>query len=278
MFGLVARRSVVIAAVMVLPGLALGEEADKPEKNSADLSQALVSDIEMFGIRSDGTRYQIAQPHLLMKIYAPARGRNLDRLQTGALWAWGEGRPIALTEVWRWQNDQLWGHTLISTTPGYVTATAGSQTWKPEQPGLRFTEMPLAATPGDTVSERTEQLLQLASRFTGYEIVNRKIVELTMLPKPIYRYSEAGINGALFALAQGENPEAFLFLEAVSDPVGPSYWRYAWARGTSSLVTVELDGNELLQIPGTLNDLGKPSEPFWVYFRSTAEEEATFSE
>ncbi|HUG71450.1 MAG TPA: hypothetical protein VMM76_27140 [Pirellulaceae bacterium] len=264
--------SVVVAVSMLLSlNPAYGDDRDGPEKDTDEVTQQFVDGITMLGIREDGTRYRVKQPHLLMKFYDPQRGRNLDRTQTGALWAWGDGRPIALTEVWRWGKDTTWGHTLISTTPGYVTASVDEMTWGPEQPGLHFTEMQNAATPASTFRERTGQMSQLAERFTGYEMVRRKVVDLSVLPEPLYRYEEEGIDGAIFALAQCENPTAILFLEAVSDPIRPDYWRYAWAKGTSSPVTVEQDGDELLHIPGSLNDLGSASESFWVFFRSNAD-------
>ncbi len=269
MIGLTSRCIVVVAIATLLSlSPASGENQNKPDQDAAELTQPFVDDITLLGIRDDGTRDRVEQPRLLMKIYAPVRGGNFDRTQTGTLWAWGEGRPIALTEIWRWNSDETWGHTLISTTPGHVTASVDKLTWKPEQSGLRFAELQQATTPAETFSERTDQMLQLAQRFTGYEIVKGKVVDLKMLPDPLHRYEEEGIDGAIFTLAQGENPEAFLFLEAVSDPVGPSHWRYAWAKGTSSAVTVKLDEDELLQIPGSLNDLGSASEPFWVVFRS----------
>lgn len=249
------------------PEAASDKEPRAAEQDVQELTQPLVDDITLFGIREDGTRYSVERPRLLMKIYAPDRGRHFDRTQTGAVWAWGEGRPVALTEFWRWERDQAWGHTLISTTPGLVTATVDKMTWKPEQPGLKFTELPFAPTPAENESGRNEQMSQIVQRFSGFEIVKRRVVDLAMLPEPLHRYTEDGIDGALFALAQGENPEAFLFLEAVSDPVGLSHWRYAWAKGSSSPVTVELDEQELLQIPGSLNDQGSASQPFWVFFR-----------
>ena len=272
MTGLLNRCFVVVAVSMLLSlSSAYGDDQDEPEKDADELTQQFVDDITMLGIREDGTRYRVEQSHLLMKVYDPERGRNLDRTQTGALWAWGDGRPIALTEVWRWSKDRTWGHTIISTTPGYVTASVDKMTWEPEQPGLHFTEIQNAATPAKTFPERTSQLRQLAGRFTGYEMVRRKVVSLSMLPEPLYCYKEEGIDGAIFTLAHNENPEAILFLEAVSDPIRPDYWRYAWAKGTSSPVTVELDGDELLHIPGSLNDRGSASEPFWVFFRSNAD-------
>jgi hypothetical protein len=256
--------------MLLLLSPAYGDDQDGPAKNADEPTQQLVDDITMLAIREDGTRYRVEQPHLLMKIYDPERSRKLDGTQTGALWAWGDGRPIALTEVWRWSKGRTWGHTIVSTTPGYVTASVDQLTWEPEQPGLHFTEIQDAATPAETSPERTSQQRQLAERFTGYEMVRRKVVSLSMFPEPLYRYKEEGIDGAIFALAHNENPEAFLFLEAVSDPIRPDYWRYAWAKGTSSPVTVELDGDELLHIPGSLNDRGSASEPFWVFFRSNA--------
>lgn len=92
--------------------------------------------------------------------------------------------------------------------------------------------------------------------------------------EPSQDLTQPFVDGAIFGLARNESPYAYLFLEAVSDPIEPSYWRYGCIKGTSSPVTVELDHfvsgqpfNELLHIPGSLNFRGSRTEPFWVFFR-----------
>jgi len=249
------------------------QHQDKSEATTGELTRPFVDAITMLGIRENGSRYIVARPQLVLESVDPERGGKLDRQITGTVWVWGDGRPVALTEVWRFKDQGLWGHTLISTTPGLVAARAEGIEWKPEQPGLQFARFPRPIVPAETIEDRTRQMTQLISQFTGYEMVRRNVVPLRMFPEPLHRYKEEGIvDGALFAIGHNGSPYGYLFVEAVSDPIEPSYWRYAWAKGTSSPVTIELGGNELLHIPGSLNFQGSAREPFWVYFRQLPSE------
>lgn len=265
---------VVAATALLFLNGGRADDPPEPDTRTAEFTEQVVNDIEVLGIREDGTRYRVDRPHLLRTFFDPNRGRDLDRVQTGALWAWGDGRPIALTEVWRWgDRGGAWGQTLISTTPGYLTASLHDGTvWKPEQPGLDFAQFTGAPGPAEATEERIRQMDELITRFSGFEMEGRQVVDLQMLSEPLHHYQEEGIDGAIFVLGHNGNPEALLFLEAVSDPIRPSFWRFAWIKATSAPVTVELDGKELLHIPGSRHDTGSDSATFWVAFRRMSSE------
>jgi hypothetical protein len=256
--------------------LPMVQAEDQPETKepSQELTKPFVDDMTMIAIREDGTRYIVTEPRLIMRSFDHERGGRLDRSQTGAHWVWGTGRPVAITVFWRWKDAGSWGNSFISTSPGKVIAQSGQIKWEPTQGGLRFTRLDGAPAPANSAEERTFQMSEIAKRFSGYEMVRRRPLDLEILSGALHRYEMENVDGAIFGLARNESPYAYLFLEAVSDPIEPSYWRYGWIKGTSSPVTVELEPfvagqpfNELLHIPGSLNFRGSQTEPFWVFFR-----------
>ena len=73
---------------------------------------------------------------------------------------------------------------------------------------------------------------------------------LRPLVKPLYRY-ESKSDGALFALVQGTDPEAFVVLEAKGDGKD-AHWEYAVARFTDLEIRVRLKDREVFSGPHTL--------------------------
>jgi hypothetical protein len=73
---------------------------------------------------------------------------------------------------------------------------------------------------------------------------------LRQLASPLHRYADesAGIvDGAIFAFANGTNPEVLLVLEAQAAKDSTLHWQYSLAQMTGGAVTVELDGKEVWQ-------------------------------
>ncbi len=73
---------------------------------------------------------------------------------------------------------------------------------------------------------------------------------LRQLASPLHRYADesAGIvDGAIFAFANGTNPEVLLVLEAQAAKDSTLHWHYSLAQMTGGAVTVELDGKEVWQ-------------------------------
>jgi hypothetical protein len=58
--------------------------------------------------------------------------------------------------------------------------------------------------------------------------------QLRLLPTPVYRYANEKevLDGALFAFAQGTNPEVLLLIEALRGET-PGRWQYGFAPMTS---------------------------------------------
>ena len=73
---------------------------------------------------------------------------------------------------------------------------------------------------------------------------------LRPLVKPLYRY-EGKHDGALFALVQGTDPEAFILLEARGEGKD-AHWEYAVTRFTDLEIHVRLKDREVFSGPHTL--------------------------
>jgi hypothetical protein len=265
-----------VALIVVTFSIPVGhaEDPTDAEKPEPELTQPFVDEITLFAIREDGTRYAVSDPKLIMRSFDHERGRTGEFAQSAAHWVWGDGRPVAITVFWRWQHRETWGHSFISTSPGRLVATCEHRIWTPEQPGLQFARLEDVPVPSEMVEDRLEQMTKIAQRFTGEELVRDRVLDLQILPDPLYQYQAEDIDGAIFGLARNGSPYGYLFLEAVSDPVESRYWRHGWIKGTSSHVNVMFDGRELLHIPGDLNFVGEPTEPFWVFFRDMPGDQA----
>jgi hypothetical protein len=109
--------------------------------------------------------------------------------------------------------------------------------------GLTMRPLPGAGQPALTPAARLGQMRQFTRRFKVSESYQGITVECRLLAQPIDRYqSEDGtiVDGALFAFANGTNPEIGLFIEA-----SKAGWSYGLARLCAAESKVELDGKEV---------------------------------
>ncbi len=163
--------------------------------------------------------------------------RNNDR---GSVWGWGEkGRPVVLVELYQNITDRTkWVYAICNTSEGKVRASrGGSPWWRENESASELKDVPAAPVPSADLQQRQRQLKQLAQKFTGHQFwdPNNSRYELRRLERPLstYRDEENGIlEGALYALANGTNPEILLFLEARVNPKDNSkaVWQYAVGR------------------------------------------------
>ena len=158
----------------------------------------------------------------------------------GATMIWiQKGRPEAVCCLFRY-NGYL-RHQFGSLSRGLIRAERDGETvWMPQEPGVTFSEIPGAPAVGKTVGRRKRQMSQLARQFTGtmtgWKPDNGDQEKLRLLNTPLYRYESEDpkiVDGALYAFAQGTDPEILLLIEAVADDDQPAKWQYAFARRTS---------------------------------------------
>ncbi|MDR3636299.1 MAG: hypothetical protein P4L84_21025 [Isosphaeraceae bacterium] len=191
----------------------------------------------------------------------------------GSLWAFGiSGRPIAIVAVEFYPNHRLgeaWAHEFVSLSTGPIevdggtgfevtgvrsSSTPGHFLWTPKEPGVTFRDIPDASSPGTTEAKRLRQMKELAERFSAteyYEAI-KQTYSLRLSPHPIHRYHDAAagvVDGAIFEVAHGTNPEVLLLIEAQARDT--TAWCWAAARFSSAELTLSLDRKPVWTVPTT---------------------------
>ena len=160
----------------------------------------------------------------------------------GAVFVWtSDGRPIALAKCHLNSRNSYHLETAISISDNRLRMSeAGLVTWEPAEPGVKFETLEDLGVPAATESLRLAQMRRAVRefRFVDKWGEDAKTIgsewELRLMPTPLLRYSSASekiVDGALFAFAQGTNPEALVLVEAVETANG-RIWRAAPSRLT----------------------------------------------
>jgi hypothetical protein len=179
--------------------------------------------------------------------------RENDR---GSVWGWGDrGRPVALAEVFQNVNDRArWVFALCNSSGGRVRATRnGAPWWRDNDSVSELKDIPGAPAVATDAAGRPRQVKQLGQKFTGHEFwdPNNTRYDLRRLDRPLHTYKDeaAGLlEGGLFTLANGTNPEIVVFVEArVRD--GKPTWQFTIGRLSHSELHVEYDGKEVFNSP-----------------------------
>ena len=183
------------------------------------------------------------------------------RTSDGATFVWTrDGRPEAIACIWKF-NDAVW-YAFQSLSASSLVAEYGKQpVWHPTDKGITLEDFPEAAPPAASPARRLSQMRDLARRF-NCRLTDRK-EDLRLLPSPLYRYKTDGaevLDGALFAYAQGTDPEVVLVLEAHrrDDQAG---WKYALTRRSAAALDADLDGRRIWSVPSSAGSAGD----VWVH-------------
>ena len=113
-------------------------------------------------------------------------------------------------------------------------------------------------------------MTQFARRLSASQVWQGQRAELRLLPTEIYRYSDANsglLDAAAFAFVVGNNPEAFLFVEAHQSDSGssaPGSWTYGLARMSAAEVTFMLDETEVWTVP---QSFGSSNAAYYCFTR-----------
>jgi hypothetical protein len=177
------------------------------------------------------------------------------RNHESTLWLWTERElPSALMAVEFYPNlprGPRWLFEIVSLSNSKIgVAHSGGWKWQAKQPGVKRQPLPGDLKPADKPALRLSQARQIRQRFAAHEkddTVGR--IELRPLSTPLYRYAdeETGvIDGAVFAFANGTNPEVLLLLEAQRDAATKQpIWTYGFAQMTGAEVSASLDEREV---------------------------------
>jgi hypothetical protein len=185
----------------------------------------------------------------------------------GALWACrASGRPVAIYGLELYGTS--WSHEFVSVSTGRVVADNGRVHWAPSKGGVEFHEVPEAPAPAADEAGRLRQLRDLARRFAAREFWAGRNYVLRLLPHPIDRYTDPSsglVDGAIFAYANGTNPELLLLLEARRHADGPPRWWYAAARLGRAELNLKLGPRDVRSAPILERGLTlNPADPYYT--------------
>jgi hypothetical protein len=239
-------------ALVVSVAPAPAADDDPKAKKQLEVMQAAVDALE--GKSADlKPKALAAAREPLLRYNDPTRGGVKEQsannvLVDAGLWRLGEGRPTALVtlEIYRHPDGtHVLSYEFLSLSDKKFSLKHKSEkvAWDATESGLALKELPDAPKPAATAAARLTQMRQQARRFGAKEIFNNDTFECRLIAQPIDRYqSEAQkiTDGAIFALANGTNPEIGILLECDAER-----WNYAVLRLTSAETKVTLDDKEV---------------------------------
>jgi hypothetical protein len=198
------------------------------------------------------------------------------RFSDGAVWAWGRsGRPAALLTLAKQPAPEggfRWLLELTSLAPEPISATAPElPKWEPSRAGIAMQTFPATPLPGDDAKKRLRQMRELVRQIKAREFFapddqpTRQRYELRVLPQPVHRYADPNsglIDGGMFIIAYGVNPELVLLVEARHPASSKPEWYYGVARISIAQVHLDFAGKEIWSHPGGLSS--GPTDIYWL--------------
>ncbi|MDB5350354.1 MAG: hypothetical protein JWN86_1601 [Planctomycetota bacterium] len=201
----------------------------------------------------------------IYKFNDPAR-----RFSDGSVWAFSKtGRPAALYTLSLEKTPSgviQWVHEFTSLSETNVAVKnreyLGGWEWAPEERGISMKPFSSVASPSDEVGKRSRQMRELARRFKAFELwepsgtARPERYELRLLPQPVYRYSDPAnglIDGAIFFMVYGQNPEIALVIEARQEGKAAPTWSYGMGRIAAAHLIVSLDEHNVADWPRPAN-------------------------
>jgi len=252
-------RLVTISAwlVGVIVSGALGWADD--DLQSKQRLQLMEQEVAQFAATSS----QIASPQALrftakplLRYSDPTRGLTAANvLMDATVWRSGEqGRPTGLVTLEIYRSNATQGilsfeFLSLSREPFTLQHRRESRIhWEATESALSLSPLPDAPQPAASASARLLQLRQFSKRFAVSErLMNGEPVECRLLTQPIDRYQSPDqqiVDGAIFAFANGTNPEVGVVFECDS-----AQWAYGLVRLSAAETTVLLDGHQVAKFP-----------------------------
>lgn len=249
--GFAAGLALALLAASAVPGRGQDDpEADKRLQLMRTAVESLAAESEEL----KGKDALAVAPKPLLRYTDPTRGgvkadSANNFLLDATVWRLGTGgRPTALVTLEIYQApdaSRVLSFEFLSLTGKKFSLKhkAEDLRWDATDSGLELKNLPDAPRPAGTAAGRLTQMRQLARRFAATERYNDDTTECRLIAQPIDRYeseAEKVVDGAIFALANGTNPEIGIVLEADAER-----WRYGVLRLCGAQATVTLDGKEV---------------------------------
>ncbi len=218
-----------------------------------ELMQAAVNSLELEPAESKPKPALTFASKPLLRYSDPTRGGITDAavnvLLDASVWRLGtEGRPTALVTVEIYQapdTSRILAFEFLSLSDTKFSLKHKTQNihWEPASSALAMKELPDAPKPATSATARLVQMRKLAHRFAAKERLKNEAIECRLLTQPIDRYhstKEKIVDGAIFAFANGTNPEIGLVFESDGER-----WQYGILRLTSAEASVTLDDRQV---------------------------------
>lgn len=226
-------------------------EDDPQAKQRLEFMQAELRRLELESAESEKAAFTFATKPLL-RYSDPTRDIDVaaaNVLLDATVWRLGtQGRPTALVTIELYQTPAKprgVGIEFLSLSKAKFSLKHKTENirWNPSGSALDFKELPDAPKPASSVAARLVQMRQLTKRFEAKERYRNASIRCRLLTQPIDRYhsdAEKIVDGAIFAYANGTNPELGVVLETDG-----KHWRYGVLRFSSAESSVALDGRQV---------------------------------
>jgi hypothetical protein len=245
--------SLLVLVLLVLSMSSVTAQEEPQAKQRLDFMQAAVRTLEPESseLKLKTALGPASKP--LLRYSDPTRGGVKEDasnvLLDAGIWRLGtEGRPTALVTVEIYQapdGARLLAYEFLSLTERKFSLKHKTEKirWDATESALNLKEMPDGPKPAGTAAARLTQMRQLARRFAAKERVKNESIECRLLSQPIDRYQsdmEKIADGAIFALANGTNPEIGIVFESDGER-----WRYGVIRLAAAESSVTLDDRQV---------------------------------
>ncbi len=197
-------------------------------------------------------------------------GDETRYIQDSTLWVWMDGSlPVAFQKVeinnwvanypqWTFCFSTMSAHPLKATWPGRAGAFAAEAT--------EFLPIEGRPAPGKDKRSRSLQMREMSRDFVVLSDNGNKTSELRLMPRPLLEYDapdQKVAAGAVFAQAEGTNPDCLIAIHVIESDSGELKWAFAPVRMTSHGLTLKFQGKELWRDP---NQPKSGDFKTWCYF------------
>jgi hypothetical protein len=191
-------------------------------------------------------------------------------IQDSTLWVWMDGaRPVAFqkVEVNNWvPNLPQWTFCFSSMSVQPLKATWPDRAGAFSAEAVEYRQFEGGPAPGKNKRSRSLQMREMSRDFLVLSDNGNKTSELRLMPRPLLEYDapdQKVAAGAVFAQAEGTNPDCLIAIELVEGEGGALRWVFAPVRMTSHGLTLKYKDQELWR------DENRPSSgdfKNWCYF------------
>ena len=240
------RRFLIAVIVSICPSLAPAQSANDAKARKAEADK-------MIGEESVAYKIALAADDRNLSLHpVPVKSwtNDLNGEFYGSVFIWTlDGRPQVVGSLYRsYTPFNYFAAELQSLSEHELLAAKDEQAvWQPPA-GVKFQSVPDGATPSQSHPVRLIQMRSLARLFAGQLTDEDKVRRtLQISPQPLYRYDKTPANlldGAMFSLVNGTDPEVLLLIEARRTADG-FQWQYALARLCVSELQVTYNGQKV---------------------------------